>query len=239
MNGLKSVGRVSEETTSIWYKEGEYTVKNISSEDELLQAFRLRHEVFCDELGWVPQTPDRFEMDDYDDYAVSFGIFDADSELVAYLRLIMPTNRFMMEREFRYMVSPDHTIRKEHDTAEISRLCIAHDARRDQADTDFGKHTLSVALLKGVYRWCELNGIRYLYAVTEDKVYRIARARGFTFELIGEPISMPDGINVVVIKLDWDEFEKTTYPKRPRLAKWFSQYISTRDQTLSLLHAPL
>jgi len=239
MDSLKTMERVSEGTRSICFKEGEYTVKNISSEDELLQAFRLRHEVFCEELGWVPQTPDRLEMDDYDDYAVSFGIFDAESELVAYLRLIMPTDRFMMEREFRHMVSPDHVIRKEHDTAEISRLCISLDARRDQADTGFGKHTLSVVLLKGVYRWCELNGIRYLYAVTEDKVYRIARARGFTFELIGEPISMPEGINVVVIRLNWDEFENITYPKRPRLAEWFNQYISTPDQTLSLLHAPL
>lgn len=232
-------GNLLEETIPVCFREGDYVVKSITDKDEMLEVFRLRHRVFCEELAWVPSTPWVLEIDAYDNHAIPFGVFDSRNNLVAYLRLVMPTHEFMMEKEFRKMVDPTHNIRKEPDTAEISRLCIAPEARKDQVVTDFGKHTISVVLLKGIYRWCKLNGIRYLYAITDDKVYRIARARGFTFNLIGEPTSMPDGVTVVAMVLDWEEFEDNTTIKRPKMSVWFSQYISVPDQMLSLQHAPL
>ncbi|HEB76261.1 MAG TPA: N-acyl-L-homoserine lactone synthetase, partial [Nitrospirae bacterium] len=47
-------------------------------------------------MKWVPGREDLLETDDYDEYAVSFGVFDRESRLAAYLRLIMPQRPFML-----------------------------------------------------------------------------------------------------------------------------------------------
>ena len=142
----------------------------------------------------------------------------------------------MIEKEFLSMVSPEHKIRREKDTAEISRLCLAPESRRDTVEGDFGHHSISVVLLKGIYRWCALNGIRYLYAVTEQKIYRLACAKGFPFKLIGEPQHMPDGVVAVAMMLDWREFETMNKTKRPKLIEWFSRYQSVPSRTQSQRH---
>lgn len=210
--------------SGVCFGESGYVVRNIATEKDFFKSYRLRHRIFCDELGWVSPNADGLETDGYDGNAESFGVFDPFDGLSAYLRLIMPGEPFMIEREFLSMVSPDHEIRREKDTAEISRLCLAPESRRYMVAGDYGYHSISVVLLKGIYRWCTLNGIRYLYAVTEQKIYRLACSKGFPFRLIGEPKRMPDGVVVVAMMLDWREFETQSQVKRPRLREWFNQY---------------
>jgi N-acyl amino acid synthase of PEP-CTERM/exosortase system len=230
---LKSVGKRNLNEFDLSYNEAEYTVKTIGSESEYYKSFRLRHQVFCEELGWVPKNIEQVEVDDYDDNAIPIGVFDLFGRLYSYLRLIMPGEPFMIEREFLSMVGPGHKIRREDDTAEISRLCIAPDLRREMVHGEYGSHSTSVVLLKGIYKWCKLSGIRYLYAVTEEKIYRLACAKGFPFKLIGEPTHMPDGVVAVAMILDWNEFEAQSALKRPRMAEWFTQYRSISFQKRS------
>jgi N-acyl-L-homoserine lactone synthetase len=222
--GKKRVGE--SRGLGVCFKESDYIVKTIDTKEELFKSYRLRYRIFCEELGWVPQNADAVETDGYDGNAVSFGVFDPFGGLSAYLRLIMPGEPFMIEREFLSMVNPEHVIRREKDTAEISRFCLAPESRRDAVTGDFGYHTLSDVLLKGIYRWCTLNGIRYLYGVTEQKIHRLACAKGFPFKLIGEPQHMPDGVIAVAMMLDWREFETMNKTKRPKLIEWFSRYQS-------------
>jgi acyl homoserine lactone synthase len=143
----------------------------------------------------------------------------------------MPGRQFMMEREFLSLVDPGHRIRKEQDTAEISRLCVAPEARSNRTAGNFDVHKISLALFKGVYQWCMLNKIRYLYAVTELKVYRLYCLKGFPYRLIGHPTRMPDGVTVVAVMLDWQEFESMNSVRRPVLIDWFkSARLSRRSQ---------
>ena len=212
------------EKRDVSFDEAGYLVRSMTEGPEILESYRLRHDVFCDELGWVAPNAGRAEIDSYDGNAVPFGVFDPSGGLAAYLRLIMPGEQFMIEKEFLDMVDPGHKIRKEADTAEISRLCIATRSRRDVVPGDYGSHSVSVVLLKGIYRWCKLNRVRFLYAVTEQKIFRLACAKGFPFRLIGEPLLMPDGVVAVAMMLDWEEFEFTSALKRPIMAEWFSLY---------------
>lgn len=215
----------------VFIREGRFHVKNMISQEELTEAYRLRHRIFVQELHWVPRQGDALETDDYDDNAVSFGVFDERGRLSAYLRLIMPGRPFMLEREFSSLLDKGHRVRRQGDTSEISRLCVAPESRSDKISGNFGIHTPSMLLFKGVYAWCNKNGIRFLYAVAEDKVYRLFRAKGFPYRLVGGPVAMPDGVKAVAVMMDWREFEEMNRGKRPWMLKWF-----IRDKSS---HAPL
>ncbi len=208
---------------SIFLQEEEFVVKTITDEMDKAQAYRLRHRIFCDELKWVLHSTNDMEFDEYDRNAVFFGVYHEGHKLISFLRLIMPGRQFMMEKEFLSLVDPDHQVRKEGDTAEISRLCVAPEARHNHKSGNFDVHKISLALFKGVYQWCMLNKIRYLYAVTELKVYRLYCLKGFPYRLIGKPTKMPDGVTVVAVMLDWYEFETLNAAKRPNFFDWFKR----------------
>ncbi|MGC2425254.1 MAG: acyl-homoserine-lactone synthase [Nitrospirota bacterium] len=233
---LSTLGRTSTFTRlkNIEIKENDYIVKNLTEPGDLQKAYQLRHLIFAEELGWVSKTEAGLEIDDYDKNAVSFGVFDKTNNLSAYMRLIMAGKPFMMENDFSFLVSPEHHLKKGMDTAEVSRLCVAPGARNDTISGNFGLHSTSIFLLKGVYQWCLKNRIDYLYAVTEEKIYRLYRAKGFPFKLIGEPRQMPDGVIAAALIMDWKEFENLNELKRPRMFKWFCQSTSMSPKSSAM-----
>ena len=219
---------------NIEINENDYIVRNLAEAGDLQKAYQLRHLIFAEELGWVLKTESGLEQDDYDKNAVAFGVFDKMNNLSAYMRLIMAGKPFMMENEFSFLVSPEHHIRKGMDTAEVSRLCVAPGARNDTISGNFGLHSTSIFLLKGVYQWCLQNHVNCLYAVTEEKIYRLYRAKGFPFKLIGEPRQMPDGVIAAALIMDWREFEELNKLKRPRMFSWFRQSNSMSPKSSAM-----
>ncbi len=222
----------------VLFQDEGFIVKQIISQEEREAAFRLRHSIFCGELKWVLQSSDGMESDEYDGNAVFFGVFDAGGRLVSFLRLILPDQQFMVEKVFLSLVDPAHHIRKEADTAEISRLCVAPEARTSHNEGNFGVHRISLLLFKAVYQWCRINGLRYLYAVTELKVYRLYCLKGFPYRKIGVPTKMSDGVTVVAVMLDWEEFEFINIAKRPELLAWFKETRLSSLQERSRLREP-
>lgn len=229
MASLKQQDRKNQESTenySIFIHEGGLVVKNLITEEEKIQAYHLRHRIFAQELGWVPQSENALETDSYDDYAIPFGVFDGDRGMLAHIRLILAGYPFMIEKDFKLLVSSEHVIRREFDTGETSRICVAPEARPGMVSGNFGIHRISMFLYKGVYHWCLKNNIRYIYTVVEHKVWRLLRAAGFPCKLIGEPQVMPDGAKACAVIMDWREFETLNAEKRPDMLKWFIQYQS-------------
>lgn len=210
---------------TVCIEEGGYVVKTLRTREEREMAYRLRHRIFCEELGWVSRREKLLEIDEYDcdRETVSFGVFDEKGNLNAYLRLIPTSRPSMLEDIFSFLIGPGHEFRKDAHTAEISRLCVALEARKDSVSGNFGAHHVSMLLYKGVYNWCLQNGVRSLYLVVEEKVYRLLNARGFPCELLGEGREMPDGVKAVAALMDWREFEFRNFVKRPDMLKWFSQ----------------
>src|ERR1039457_6236627 len=210
--------------------DGLYHVKDIRKESERIKVHRLRHRVFCEELGWVSITRDALEVDAYDDNAIFIAVFDQHNELKACLRVTLSTNHFMLEKEFPYLLGQDEKIRKSDDTIEISRLCVAPEARTEKISGNFGIHSLSLLLYKGLYRWCMMNRIRFLYLVVEEKVFRLFCASGFPCKMVRQPKEMPDGGVAAAAMLDWREFEVINNARRPKLFAWFSpaqSYLSS------------
>jgi acyl homoserine lactone synthase len=213
-------------TSQIFMKEDCLIVKDMITEHEKIQAFHLRHRIFCQELGWLRQTVNTMEKDDYDSKAIFFGVFDRQNNLLAFLRVIMNEAPFMLENDFVSLVMPGYNIRKEDDTIEVSRFCVAPEARNDIVSENFRACGISMLLYKGVYHWSIKHKKRYLYLVVEYKIYRLLRVRGFPCKLLGDPQKMSDGVIAVAAMIDWREFEALNLSKRPEMLKWFNSLNS-------------
>lgn len=91
---------------TIRFYEGPYCIRSLASKEDRLKAARLRHEVFCQNLGWVPPCPGGLEMDEHDPFSMSMGVFSATEELLGVFRFLPPSRRFMLEYEFALLLEP-------------------------------------------------------------------------------------------------------------------------------------
>ena len=228
----RRVARRARFTPEVFMKEGAFTIKTLTEDDEKIEAYLLRHRVFAEELGWVPATQTLMEIDDYDKEAIFLGVFNERDQLVAFARLILTGGRFMIEEEFSSLIGSWHTIRRQDDTAEVSRLCVSPDARTVSVSGNFGVHHVSMLLYKGIFQLCRKNNIRYIYIVVEYKIFRMFLAKGFQCRLVGEPLNMADGCVAVAAIVDFNELVSVNSVKRPAFAKWFTQYRSDRSPSL-------
>jgi acyl homoserine lactone synthase len=210
------MGSVLTDHIQIGFREGRYTIATLVTEDERRAGYRLRHKVFAEMLQWVPCREDGMETDDYDADGISLGIFNDSAQLVAVVRLLPPSGRFMLEQEFRSFLSPDHRIRKTPDTTEITRLTV------DPDSGDKGLYAgLMRLLLKAIYQWCLANEVRYCYLEVEQQLFRILRALGFPCERIGPLVQLPPAQAMSLAAfLDLDRFR--TERRRPAFVDWIT-----------------
>jgi acyl homoserine lactone synthase len=202
----------------IAFLEGELLVKTLESEEELRQAYRLRHAVFAERLKWVPEREDRLESDVYDAWSTSIGLFSSQQQLLGMVRMTPAPFPFMLESEFSGCLVGAHHVRKELDTAEITRLAV------DPAITDRGLSArLMQIIFKGMYRWTLANNVRYTYMVVENRLLRVVARIGWPCHAIGAPVALPpaDVLSVGAL-LDLDEFRSVTASKRPEMLEWLS-----------------
>jgi N-acyl-L-homoserine lactone synthetase len=207
-----------EENRQIEFREDSLLIKTLSDEEELRAAYRLRHQVFADRLQWVERNPEEYEVDSYDAFATSVGLFDEDRQLRGVFRMINSSFPFMLESEFRACLLPNCEIRKAPDTVEITRLAI------DPTLTDKGLSIrLMQVLFKGVYQWSMQNDVRYLYMVVEKRFLRVLRGMGFTCEAVSPAVSLPPAQAVsIAAVLDWQQFHHACPQKQPVFYRWIN-----------------
>jgi acyl homoserine lactone synthase len=201
----------------IEFKEGNSLIRTLSG-DELLQSYRLRHKVFAETLKWVPTTSDQREMDLFDLWGTTVGLLRDDGKLIGMARLLPSSGQFMLEKDLCALLPAGYTIRKNPDTAEITRLAI------DPEIYDKGLSTrILLTVLKGIYQWAVENNIRYYYLEVEQRFLRILRALGFPCEQIGEAIALPPAEAPSVAALyDMVRFDEENKRKRPEFLRWMT-----------------
>lgn len=212
-----------EESRRIEFLEDNLLIKTLSGEEELRAAYHLRHQVFADRLRWVARNPEELEVDTYDAFATSVGLFDGDHHLLGVFRMISSSFPFMLESEFRACLLPHCRIRKASDTVEITRLAI------DPMQTDKGLSTrLMQVLFKAVYQWSMQNDIRYLYMVVEKRFLRGLRGMGFTCEAVSPAVALPpaEALSIAAV-LDWEQFHETCSGKQPSFYRWMNSVDGT------------
>ena len=206
---------IGHESRQIAFCEGEFLVKALESEEELWQAYHLRHRVFAEKLRWVPERNDQLESDVYDAWSTSIGLF-SNQQLLGMVRMTPAPFPFMLESEFSGCLVGSHRVRKELDTAEITRLAV------DPTITDRGLSAkLMRTIFKGMYHWTLANNIRYTYLVVESRLLRVVQRIGWPCHAIGVPVALPpaDVLSVGAL-LDLDEFRSAAASMRPEMLKW-------------------
>lgn len=199
----------------IEFCEGEFLIKVLESEGEFRQAYHLRHRVFAEKLRWVPERKDLLESDVYDAWSTSIGLF-SNQQLLGMVRMTPAPFPFMLESEFSGCLVGSHRVRKEFDTAEITRLAV------DPAIAERGLSAkLMRTIFKGMYHWTLANKIRYTYLVVESRLLRVVQRIGWPCHAIGAPVALPpaDVLSVGAL-LDLDEFRSAAASERPEMLEW-------------------
>ncbi|MGE0470619.1 MAG: acyl-homoserine-lactone synthase [Nitrospira sp.] len=222
------VSAISEKRGVAFY-EGEFLVKTLDTKEELTQAYQLRHRVFAEKLRWVPPTEDGQEMDMYDLWGVTIGVLHHDGTLLGMARLLPSSGKFMLENEFGALLPGDYMIRKEQDTAEITRLAVKPDIQDAKLSTQ-----VMLGTLKGIYQWAVENKIRYYYLEVEHRFLRALRMLGFPCEPIGPVVKLPPaGAGAVAALYDMARFDNENMEKRPGFLEWISTITTTTGQIIS------
>ncbi len=212
---------VREESRQIAFREGEFLVKVLETEGEFRQAYHLRHRVFAENLRWVPERNDQLESDIYDAWSTSIGLF-SNQQLFGMVRMTPAPFPFMLESEFSGCLGGSHRVRKDLDTAEITRLAV------DPAIADRGLSArLMRTIFKGIYQWALANHIRYTYLVVESRLLRMLQHLGMSCDPLGVPVALPpaEALSIASI-MDIVKCEKVLAQRRPQLMEWMATTVT-------------
>lgn len=195
-------------------KEGELSVRVLEKKD-LEEAYKLRYEIFCKELKWLPLNAKEEDKDQYDEKAVHFGVFNKESILIGYNRIVLPKNPFMVEEVFIDLIKNYNLSKKEEDIIEISRLGVRKEYRNS---TSFGR--IDLLLCKLIYFWSLENKIRYWLMVVRTEYLNSIR-NILPCNQIGDIKYYQKGVGTIAAIIDLREAENHILKENPSLYKWF------------------
>jgi N-acyl amino acid synthase of PEP-CTERM/exosortase system len=178
--------------------------------DELRRvAYRIRHDVYCRELGYEPVRPDGLETDAYDAHAAHCLVRSkADQDFIGCIRIVftrpddayqpLPVERLCADTIDRRIVDP---ARLPRDTiAEVSRLAVVSRYRRRRGESarpggidecDFGTPErprfpyLTAGLYLAMMAQARRHGIETLFFLTELRLVRQLTRLGVRLQRIG------------------------------------------------------
>jgi len=212
------------------FNEDKFEVKKLNSVKEIEKAYELRYQVFSEELKWFPENNSQKDIDKYDQYSIHFGIFShleklEEKELVGYCCIIPPNNNFMLEEEFKDLLSEDYLLHKKQNAVEISRLVIKKTFRLNQG------FQIRMLLYKSMYQWSIKNDVRYWYMVVDTRYLRSLQ-KLFPCRQIGKIKFYQPNLPTVAALLDLREAEQFVSRKNWELYKWFTSEESKEKRIL-------
>ena len=189
-----------------------FSAQAATDEQQRRAVYRIRHEVYCDELGYEPSRPDRLEKDAFDDRALHCLLRSvANDEFVGCVRLVLADPRDRSARlPFetlcaatldRRVVDPDALPR--NTIAEVSRLAVVSRYRRRSgerrtplplSERDFGTPDrprfpyLAVGLYLAMIAQARRHGLETLFMLTEHRLARQLTRLGVHLQQIGPPV---------------------------------------------------
>ena len=176
------------------------------------EVFKIRHRVYCEDLGFEPVRPDRRERDQYDAQSLHLLIRSVQTgEFVGCTRLIrvraldpqpqLPLERACAETIDRAIVDPAKLPRDA--IAEISRLSVIAGYRQRKgerhkavglSDRDFGTYQkprfpyILVGLYLGIIELARLHDIETLFVLTDPRLARHLGRIGVEIRPIGSGV---------------------------------------------------
>jgi N-acyl amino acid synthase of PEP-CTERM/exosortase system len=187
-----------------------FAILPATTDAERQAAFRIRHSVYCEDLGWEPTRADGMETDAYDAQSLHCLIrSQATGEYIGCVRLVaaspahpaalLPFECTCGDTLDRAIVDTAKLPREK--IAEVSRLAIVGSYRRRRGeqptpgmlqDNDFGTAGrprfpyLLVGLYMGVFAMAERHGLEKLFLLAEPRLARHLNKIGITNQRVGE-----------------------------------------------------
>lgn len=199
------------------FQEDGFLIKTLSTPEEHEDALRLRHDVFREELKWVPPSPDGLDRDEYDTYAHGIGVFNGNHRIVGHVRMIGAPAPFMTEKEFRCLLPEDSKFKKFFGMVEATRICV----RKDLRTNHYLSMTLANLIYKAMYHWSKLNNYTNLLTIVEKRYYVLLKRSKFPFKALGDFRPMGEGVLSGIVLLNWSQFDIVTKKARPEFYEWF------------------
>ncbi len=164
----------------------EFVISIARTPEQVREAFRLRHQVYCLERGFEATTPAGIEQDEFDRQAHHVIASDRRTgQIVGTVRLLLPTpgvpGRDSMP--IRRLCAPSLLRDLPYaTTAEVSRFAISKE-RRDTMSGCAG--LLRLGLVQGGVRLSRDLGLTHWCAVMERSLLRLMRSTAIRFNPIG------------------------------------------------------
>lgn len=177
------------------------------------QVYRIRHQVYCEELAFEAQRPDRRESDAYDAQSLHLLIRSVQTgEFIGCTRIVLarasdpyyplPFEKACGATLDRSVVDPAQFPR--NTIAEVSRLAVLSQYRKRKGDvkksvlpvseSDFGTPEqprfpyIPISLYFGSVELARLNNINTLFVLTEPRLASHFQKLGFNIQPIGAPV---------------------------------------------------
>ena len=176
------------------------------------EVYRVRYEVYCEDLKFEPERSDKRETDEYDRNALHLLIRSVKTdEFVGCTRLVrpppenrhyqLPFEKICTDTLDRSIIDPAKLPRES--IAEVSRLAVTAAYRRRKGESssaigisteDFGTQQMPrfpyipIGLYLGTTELARLSGIDTLFVLTEHRLAAHFNKLGFQLQFIGEPV---------------------------------------------------
>lgn len=188
---------------------GIFQFKRVTVEDELIEVFKLRYKIYCEEWGFEkPEDyPGGLETDEFDKYSLHFAAVLKDTnQLIGTVRIILNSEKgFPLERHCKIDVNLTGFNRDK--IGEISRLAISKEYHRRLEDRFIYKdiagydpeicrftnnrrkrQEIVIGLYKCIYVESKKMGLTHWYAVMTKGLKLLLKRMGIFFVPIGPDI---------------------------------------------------
>jgi N-acyl amino acid synthase of PEP-CTERM/exosortase system len=198
------------ETISGGFVMAEVFFKQVETEAELREVYRLRYQVYCLERGFeaLEDHPEGIEKDKYDPYSVHFIALDADKKVIGTARLVKHNAiGFPAVENCKFRINLDNI--PADNIAEISRFAISKVLRRrvtdgvtglpdPVADAEAARRLniedrrlcpqVALGLLKALYRESKWLGIENWICAIEKATHILLRHHSVPFVQVGDEV---------------------------------------------------
>jgi N-acyl amino acid synthase of PEP-CTERM/exosortase system len=176
-------------------------------------GYFIRHQVYCEELAFEPQRPDRREFDEYDGQSLHLLIRCVKTGgFVGTCRIVLareydPCFPLPFEKICRATLDCsmfDRAKLPRRSIAEISRLAVVAQFRKRKgerekatlsiSDQDFGTPDqprfpyIPIGLYLGIVELARMNNIKMLFVLTEPRLANHFKKLGVNVQAIGSPV---------------------------------------------------
>lgn len=176
------------------------------------EVYRIRHQVYCEDLEFEPTRSDRREIDEHDINSLHLLMRSVKTgEFVGCTRIVRsrpgdPQYKLPFEKNCAEVLDRsivDHAKLRQDNIAEVSRLAVVAGYRRRKGEgsspvsisgEDFGTRAQSrfpfipIGLYLATTELARLNGIETVFVLTEERLANHFAKLGFSHKYIGSPI---------------------------------------------------